>query len=146
MIRETLYAALFARLEATLAGYWCTRDLVPVASCSRWPACILTAGDQTAQQDDHGNAPALWRLEATVALYLQRADAAQPFEPAIHAAIDQVVNALGPQPAESSYGLSYHTTLGDLVERAWVQGAVEIHREPGDQRAVILIPVEMFST
>ncbi len=146
MNREACYLALFQRLRDALPGYWATRDLVPTDKCDLWPALIVCAMEEGAYQTDAGNAPATWRLTAIVALYLQRLSPTIAIETTAHAAIDAVVAALAPRPGEATFGQSFHSTLGDLVERVWVAGNAEIHRKPGDERAVVLIPVEMFTT
>lgn len=142
--RETIYSALFDRLSAAMPAYFATRDLVPYPP-DRWPTMVVTAKASNAADGAGWTDPTIWRLGAEVYLYVERRGAAQPFEPTIHAAIDAIVVALAPQPGEASYGDGAHTTLGGLVLRAAVRGNVEIHREPGDQRAALVIPVEMLA-
>lgn len=143
--REAVYAALFERIEAAMTGYYATRDLVPASQCQRWPAVILTAGDQVVDEEDGDTTPTVWRLGAVANLYLQRPISALPFEPEINAAIDLLVNALDPQAGEATYGRTAHTTLDDACESARVRGTIEIFRQPDDQRAVVVIPIEMLA-
>lgn len=143
--RETIYAALFGRIQSVFTDFWVTRDFISTAECTRWPAAIVLTSDQLASDADTDTAPIPWRLGANVRLYLQRPDPGQFFEPMIHAAIDQIEAALASRSDESSFGQTPHTTLGNLVEWARVRGVVEIFRLPDDQRAVVQVPIEMLA-
>ncbi len=143
MNREACYAALLARLSVALPNYWATRDFVSAAQCNRWPALLVHAIEETAIQSDNGNAGIIWLLQANVLLYVEREGSGQPFETTLHALIDAVVAALKAQGGEMTFGDAPWTTLGGLVERAWVQGTVELWREPDDRKAIVVIPVEM---
>lgn len=145
MNRETIYAALFARIQSVFTDFWATRDFISTATCTQWPAVVLVASDQVASDGDSDTAPTPWRLGALAMLYLQRSDPGQPFEPTIHAAIDQLEGALAARSDEDSFGQTPHTTLGNLVEWARVRGVVEIFRQPDDQRAVVHLPIEMLA-
>jgi hypothetical protein len=144
---ETIYQALFARLEATFSGWDSTREFLIFDQVQDWPLLMVNASEMDAIQSDADPVPARWLLRARVTLYLDRSDASTPFETSILSAVAQVVDALKPQAGEASVGASYHTTLGDLVERAWVHGTVEVYRrlDPSD-RAMVLIPIEMYLT
>ncbi len=143
MNREACYAALLTRLSAALPSYWATRDFVSAAQCNRWPALLVHATEETAIQSDGDSAGTVWLLQANVSLYVERDGSGQTFETALHAAVDSVVGALRAQGGEATFGDAPWTTLGDLVERVWVQGSVELWREPDDRKAIVVIPVEM---
>ncbi len=147
MSRETIHAALVQRLAGAFPDYWVTRDFIrgfDVAE-KNWPALIVNATGERDEVDDTSTAPVRRYLEALLVMCLRRADPTQPFEPAINDAVDAVHDALAPKAGERSLGASAHTTLGNLVERACVDGNIEIAREIGDQRALVLIPIEVLT-
>lgn len=142
--REAIYSALFTRLSDAFPGYWATREVVPADRCQKWPALLVIATDGTAHQSDEWTTPPRWTLRAEIALYIQRKDSRSDFEPFLFETLGALEDALAPQASEASFGRTFHTTLGDIVQRAWIVD-YEITHHPGDQRAAIFATVEMLS-
>lgn len=130
---ETIYAALFARLQS----------LVPL--CNRFerkwleaqqiepeqqPALLCLEGDEMASDDV--TAPTTYVLEAVIVVYARTNDSATPGT-VLSNILDQIRAALEPQPAEGGIGYRVHTTLGGLVDSAAIVGHIE--KEDGSMTA-----------
>lgn len=138
--RETIYNALFELVKGTSTTYkTVSRRLLHWAdvAAADQPALFLVQGSQTA--DFVQKMPTRWTLEATIYLYANTNGNEQqaPME-ILNPLIDAIVSNLLPQE------VSGEQTLGGLVERCRIDGAIETDEGVLGSQAVVIIPVTMF--
>lgn len=143
--RDAILAALFARLQARLAGSVkdFTRRLEHYHNTPLRPALVLTSQRHAASQEI--GMPPVWRMTAEVMIYLETAEADASPETAIAALVGQVEEALQRQPDEPRTafgGDEYGTTLGGLCSSCAVT-SVELEQgaDSGEAEAVISIAI-----
>lgn len=155
--RETIFAALFARLQANVTGIVTFSrkttgfDDVPA---SMQPALFLVKGSETPVQQQ--GFPLLWKLDATVIVFC-RNDADPDAAPSIQ--LNEILTAIetalerqpaeGPNPAgrfpNSPGGSIFGTTLGGLCSHCWISSAIEVGEGAIGEQAIAIIPIEIFT-
>lgn len=122
---ETIYAALFERLKATVTlckrfeRKWFEPGQI---DAEHQPALLCLEDNEVAS--DNVAAPTSYILEAVVIVYVRTNDTAVPGT-AISNILDQVKAALEPQSPDTMLGLRPHTNLGGLVDTAAIVGPIE---------------------
>lgn len=149
--REPIYAALFARLQASLTGVNLfsrrLRHWSNVAAVAQ-PAVFLTIGDQLPQ--NRLDEPTLWLLVAELFLYVRMDDPNAVPGTRLNGLLKQIDGALEWRPADLVAGQMFtargrqQTTLGGLVQYAWVTDVVAVEGVSTDQAAV-KVSIEMLS-
>jgi hypothetical protein len=125
--RETIYAALFARLQTkvtlckTFKRKWVAAQGI---GADQQPALLCLEGHESPKAE-----PALapiWTLEVAVVVYARTNDTDTPGT-ILSNILDQIETALELQNNEGQRFTNWNTTLGGLqgVQRAWIAGAVE---------------------
>lgn len=154
--REAIFSAIFTRLQAipgllTVSRKWKHFDDVPP---EQQPALFLNTGPERCSHER--GMPAKWTLQPTLHLYC-RNDADPLAAPGIqiHAILRNIEAAFDRTAAEASIANgpfsdsgadSTGTTLGGLVNHAWIQG--EIINDEGllQGQALAIIPLEILTT
>ena len=101
------------------------------------PALFLVAGDMVPTNDPSG-VPTMWRLQAEVVLYAHSTDPDLPPSALLNPLIDAVEQALRPEIPGTDQ------TLGGLVKRAWISGAIETSGDRLGDQGVAFIPLELL--
>jgi hypothetical protein len=147
LTRETIYGAVFARLQTlgpSPAGsaifvtvsrrlrHW--SDVTPALQ----PAVYLVQRQEKPRQDK--GRPPVWELGVDLYLYVHAPDQTQPAAPLLNRALDAVEAAFAPDPT----GVN---TLGGLVSRCWIdQGGIETDEGTLGDQAVAIIPLSIEAT
>jgi len=140
MVRETIYAALFARLQAAYAWNTASRRLLhwgDVAPAQQ-PAMFLTQVSEQPQTVSHQ--PTKWKLNVKVWLYANaETDAGQTASSVLNPLLDAIQAAVAPNFS----GLETQT-LGGLVEWVRVEGNIETDEGLLGDQAVAVIPLTIL--
>lgn len=140
MIREPIYAALFAKLS-NVAGFT-TRsrklkhwsDVGPTEQ----PALFMAQKGETAQIVR--GQPTRWTLSIDVYLYVKTAGSDAPAQ-LLNPLLDAITAALAPDnPIENTQ------TLGGLVHRCWIEGQIETDEGTLGDQAVAIVPINILAT
>lgn len=137
LVRETIFAALFSKLQTVPGLVTVSRRLLHVndVPASAQPALFLA---QTSQRADYATGrTVMWHLSAAVYLYVKDPPGAVPGK-TFNALLDGIANALAPDNA-----MTNACTLGGLAH--WVRiGDIETDEGTLGEQAIARIPVEMF--
>lgn len=142
MIREQVYAALFARLSSAAQFTTVSRTLkhwndVPASDT---PALFQAQVREVSNQRD--GLPTVWDLHVDVYIYVNSgADPNLAPSQILNPLIDSVVAALAPDNVVVN-----KCTLGGVVIHAWVEGQIETDEGTLGDRAVAIIPVVIRTT
>ena len=140
--RERYYSALLERLRTKVTGLRTVtrRPLTSdqLESATAQPALVLRVAG-CAPENEFGM-PAIWVLTCWVGLYARNSARDGTADATLNGLVDQIEAALEVQPGEVG---DRQTTLGGLVEYAWISGEVEM--EPGEHsdQGFALVPIEM---
>lgn len=139
MNRETIYAALFAKVSAAAAFKTTSRRL------KHWDN--VAAGDHPAlfqvqkgeMPEQRRGLPPKWHLDADLYVYA-RSGADPAIAPAIelNALIDAIETALAPSPVTG------FQTLDGLVSHCWISGRIETDEGVLGDQAIAIIPIEIL--
>jgi hypothetical protein len=144
--RERYYRALYDRLAAnTPSVKWRGRSMAAYANlpAEQQPALVFNVAGQTPEQQPR--MPPKWLL-GTVLVLMARDTNAAPGEVVLNAMIDEVEYALEWQPGEPvpGNGELWHTTLGGIVQRCYIDGVIEFPSAgEASEQAMALVPVVM---
>lgn len=137
MIREQIYAALYARISAVQGFKTTSRrlrhwsDVAP----SEQPALFMTQRGESATTVP--GQPTVWGLGADFYLYAHTGDKDTPPGAILNPLLDDVVSALAPDP------ITGKQTLGGLVQHAWIEGQIETDEGVLGEQGVAIIPVRI---
>jgi hypothetical protein len=138
MIREPIYAALFALIE----------DAAPFVTTSRrlrhWsdvgaaeqPALFMIQKSETAEE--RRPLPVKWRASVDLYLYAQAPDETTAPATVLNPLLDALETALAPDP------VSHVQTLGGLVQHCWVSGRIATDEGVLGGQSVAIVPVEIL--
>ena len=143
MIREPIYAALFALISAASGIVTASRRLRHWTSveAAEQPALFLVQKKEAAHQAE--GAPTTWRAELDVYVYCQAPDDTTSPAIVLNPLLDAIEAALTPQGADSLIGVQ---TLGGLVKHCWISGAIETDEGALGGQAVAIVPIEILAT
>ena len=143
MIREPIYAALFALISAASGIVTASRRLRHWTSveAAEQPALFLVQKMEAARQAE--GAPTTWRAELDVYVYCQAPDDTTSPAIVLNPLLDAIEAALTPQGADSLIGAQ---TLGGLVKHCWISGAIETDEGALGGQAVAIVPIEILAT
>jgi hypothetical protein len=137
LARETIYAALFAKLQAIPGVVTTSRRLQHVndVPAPQQPALYLA---QTSQRADYATGrTVMWHLGAVIYLYVRDPAGSVPGQ-LFNTLLDGIANALAPDNA-----MTNACTLGGLAH--WVRiGEIETDEGTLGEQAIARIPVEMW--
>ena len=138
MIREPIYAALFARLAGAAAFTTTSRRLRHWSDvgAAEQPALFIVQKSETAEQ--HRGRPVTWKALVDVYVYAQAPDEETPPASVLNPLLDAVEAALAPDPVTNVQ------TLGGLVQHAWIAGRVETDEGALGGQAVAIVPIEIL--
>lgn len=138
MVRDAIYAALFAKLStlttafSTLSRRLQHFDDVPA---SAQPALFLSVGNHTVMVTT--GQPSKWVMSAELYIYA-RTDGKQVAGSVLLPLLDAITNALAPDDIGN-----YRLTLGGLVEYCRIEGDVQIHEGDLGDQAIMIVPISM---
>lgn len=139
MTRETIYAALYAKLTAIPGIVTTGRRLkhwsdVPA---EQQPALYLIQRNETPSQVK--GVPAKWSLKADLYLYVNTGND-ENIAPAtlLNPLLDAIEAVLAVEP------FSGFQTLGGLVSHAWIAGTIETSEGVLGNQEVAIIPIEIL--
>lgn len=138
MIRDAIYAALFAKLTALSASFVTISrrlqhfDDVPSGA---QPALFLTVGNHNV--DVTTGRPSRWVMGAELYVYA-RTDGRQVAGSVLLPLLDVIANTLAPDDL-----VNYRLTLGGLVEYCRIEGDVQIFEGDLGDQAIMIIPLSM---
>lgn len=146
---EACYAALHARLEAKLKPdpfHVVTRRRVDSAQMRQQPALQVVETGAVAQVAR--NLPTIWTLQADAVVFAQPSKGSDAPGALLSALLRAVEAALEREPDErpGASGEQRWTTLGGLVQHAWISGPIERGYVPETDQAIVFIPIEMVTT
>ncbi len=139
--RETIYAALFARLSGAAAFATTARrlrhwnELTPAEQ----PALFMRQKAETATVPTLG-APTVWTLGVDLYVYAHSSDPYAAPAMVLNPLIDAVETALAPVAATGVQDLG----LPAMVQHACIAGKIEIDEGTLRDQAVAIIPVEIL--
>jgi len=145
---EPIFAALFQRLKDKLVGSIKTYerreiDYSQIEGVDNQPALILIEDSFVPENKSQG-VPTKWTLNAIIFLYAKSTDSKTPGTILLNL-VDQVNAAFDRQNSEPKFVPDEtFTTLGGLVHRAWISGAVEFYPGATSDQAIAVIPVSML--
>jgi hypothetical protein len=139
--REQAFTALFALLQslapspATIVQrkFVYLEDVSGAAQC---PMVILTTADETITERQ--NLPPVRKVGAEIFVYVWNPNKSVSAAPQLNNLIDAIFVALAPKPGFETQ------TLGDVVDRAWIEGRIAKYEAPDNTKAAALIPVQML--
>jgi hypothetical protein len=141
ILREPIYAALFARVAAA-AGFVTTErrlrhwgDVAPAEQ----PALFQHQKGETAAVKPLG-APTVWTLRVELYLYAHSSDPYLAPAAALNPLIDAVEAALSPNAATGIQDLG----LPAMVQHAYIAGKVETEEGVLGDQAVAIVPIEIL--
>ena len=140
MIRETIYAALFAKLAASASFVTTSRRLKAWSDVSpiEQPALFLAQRSETATTV--ARQPTKWRLDVDVYLYVNTGgDPAVAPSTILNPILDAIVAAMGPDN-----GATNLATLGGLVQHAWIEGKIQPDEGVLGDQALAIVPISLL--
>ena len=134
--RETVYAALFAKLQSVAGLTTVSRRLQNVQDVQpeNFPAAFQLQGEQ--QNKYTGNTPTIYTWKCDWLLYAYSADPTVAPSTALNVLIDAAVAVLAPVFGKQ--------TLGGLVEYCAIDGSIQVFEGVLDNRAVAVIPIAIL--
>ena len=137
MTRETIYAALFARVSNAAPFATATRRIKDYACVDQATQPALLQMDVGEKWAEPGVPPQAVVLRARLFIYCESNDPTEPVSTQINDLLDAVVAALAPSDIEE------RQTLGGLVYHAGIAGEVTIAEGLSGQSEVA-IPIEIL--
>lgn len=136
-VRETIFAALFAKITAVPGVTTVSRRLKHWADVPRdqQPAIFMAQGRQTVKTVR--GQPPVWTMSVDIYIYCQTNNVGSPGE-ALNPLIDAIEAALAGNMAENTQ------TLGGLVEWCRIEGSIETDEGTLGDQAVAIIPISIL--
>jgi hypothetical protein len=133
--RETVYAALFAKLQTLPGLVTVSRRLQNVQDVQpeQFPAAFQLQGSQEAKFS--GNTPSTYTWKADWLLYVHDDDPTSAPSIQLNTLIDAACALLDPSPATN------RQTLGGLVEYCAIDGNIQVFEGVLGNRAVAVLPI-----
>lgn len=137
MIREPIYAALFAQLQKVAGIATCSRRLLHWADLDEQmqPAIFMTQGNQLASTQLKGISYK-WDLDVKIWIYVRVPDEASP-SPIINPILDQI-------EALIATVAGYKNTLGGLCDELIIDGSIETFEGTLGSQEVAIVPVKIL--
>lgn len=138
--RETIYAALFAKLAASASFVTTSRRLKHWSdvATNQQPALYMAQKSEAAATTR--GQPTRWTLSVDVYIYV-RTDGGQTPGPLLNALLDAVTAAIAPDNAIENV-----QTLGGIVEHCWIEGSIETDEGTLGDQAVAIVPIYILAT
>jgi hypothetical protein len=140
MNRETIYGALFAKLQGAASFKTASRrlrhwgDLQP----GEQPALFQAQKDETAHRAR--GLPPKWTLNLDIYVYAQAPDDTTAPSTVLNPLLDSIEAALAPAGADLATGVQ---TLGGLVSHCWISGKITTDEGVLGGQAVAIVPIEI---
>jgi hypothetical protein len=141
MTREPIYSALFALVSGASGVRTASRRIKSFADVSSGDQPALFMEQKSEQQDVTTKMPGKWTLNVDLVVYVNTGGNDQNVIPStvLNPILDGICSKLVPPP---QFG---EQTLGGLVARCRIQGAIEIVEGVQGDQAFALIPVVLFT-
>jgi hypothetical protein len=134
--RESIYAALFARVSAAAGFVTVSRRLQVWGDV---PMGLHPALFQIQKKEIPLNTPGMnqvWTLTVDIVIYAHtQGDKSIPPSSIINGLVDAVIASISPEP------VSNKQTLGGLCEHVWVDGSIVTDEGILGDQAVVVIPI-----
>lgn len=139
--REAIYSVLFVLLQNCAPFKTASRRLVHWTDVdgTQQPALFLAQGAQISTQETRQ--PTKWLLKAEIYVYARTDGGAAP-GPLLNQLLDAIEAALAP----SFPNVNPVQTLGGLVDKVWIDGAIETDEGTLGDQAVAIIPVSILAS
>lgn len=134
MIREPIYAALFAKLAAAATFKTASRKLKHYSEVSPPDQPALFMAQITEDPRQQTKLPPLWHMKVECYVYARVEDTEIPGQ-IINTLLDALTNAIAPLPAFNQQ------TLGGLVHNCWIDGVIDIFEGLLANQVVVIIPI-----
>lgn len=141
MNRETIYAALFAKVTGAAGFITTSRRLQHWADVPtpNMPALFQAQKDQKVERN--GRLPAKHHLPAELYVYVHAGDDPNVAPaPTMNALIDAIENALAPDDPDKLV-----CTLGGLVTHCWISGDIKTDEGTLGPLSVAIIPIDILA-
>ena len=138
MIREPIYAALFALIQSAAPFVTASRRLRHWSDvgAAEQPALFMIQKSEAAEE--RRSLPVKWRTSVELYLYAQAPDDATPPSIVMNPLLDALEVALAPDPA------SHVQSLGGLVQHCWIAGRITTDEGVLGGQSVAIVPVEIL--
>ena len=136
--RETVYAALYARLEKAAGFVTTSRRLKHWSDVPPEAQPALFIAQRTEQVTRAPGLNPVYDLGVDVYLYAQTTEAEDSPASAINPLMDAVDAALAPDNV-----MTNKCTLGGLVQHAWIEGQIETDEGLLGEQGVAIIPIRI---
>lgn len=138
MIREPIYAALFALVETAAPFVTTSRRLRHWSDigAAEQPALFMIQKAETAEA--RRPLPVKWRASVELYLYALAPDETTAPATVLNLLLDAVETALAPDP------VSHVQTLGGLVQHCWIAGRIATDEGVLGGQSVAIVPVEIL--
>ena len=134
MVREPIYAALFAKLSAASKFATASRRLVHWADVSPADMPALFMSQKSERVDTVPAQPSVWTLSVLVYIYVHVSNSDAAPGQLLNPLLDSVVASIAPD-------YSGKQTLGGLVQHCWVEGEIRTDEGTLGDLAVAVVPV-----
>lgn len=138
--RESIYAALFARVSGAYAFATKTRRIREYADVDRATQPALLQVELGEKWNVRVGAPPVVTLAARLFVYCESNDPTEPVSTQMNLLLDQVMAALAPPLAPHG---PFRQTLGGLVQHAAIAGEIAIAEGLSGQSEAV-IPLEIL--
>lgn len=138
MIREPIYAALFALVQSAAPFVTASRRLRHWSDvgAAEQPALFMIQKSEAAEE--RRPLPVKWRTSIDLYLYAQGPDEATPPSTVMNPLLDALEAALAPDAASNVQ------TLGGLVQHCWIAGRITTDEGVLGGQSVAIVPVEIL--
>jgi len=138
--RETIYSALFQRLQTASDFVTCSRNLKHYSdvSPSEQPAIFVAQGSQHAEHIK--GFPTKYTLQAKAWIYTNDPDPSKPPAYAINNILDQVDEVMKPDAPQDKQ------TLSGLVEDCWIDGEIVTDEGTLGDQSVAIFTIKILTT
>ena len=138
MIREPIYAALFALVQSAAPFVTVSRRLRHWSDvgAAEQPALFMIQKTETAEE--RRPLPVKWRASVDLYVYAQAPDETTAPSTVLNPLLDALEAALAPDP------VSHVQTLGGLVQHCWIAGRIATDEGVLGGQSVVIVPVEIL--
>ena len=140
MIREPIYAALFALVQSAGSFVTASRRLRHWSDLAAAEQPALFQIQKSEAAEERRALPIKWRAQVDLYVYAQAPDELTPPATVLNPLIDAVETALAPDP------VSHVQTLGGLVQHCWIAGRIQTDEGVLGGQSVAIVPIEILAS
>ena len=141
MQRESIYAAMFALVSSVPGVKYASRRLKSFAEIAQGDQPALFMEQKTEQSQAQTMLPSKWTLTVDLMVFVSTGGLDPNVVPAsvLNPVLDAITAALRPPPALGEQ------TLGGMVTRCRIEGAIEIVEGVQGDQSFAVIPVQIYT-